>query len=160
MDSGFITGFVDGEGCFSVNISKDKKRNTGFQITQSFRINLHRKDSAVLVLIQKKLKVGKIYKTGTAVNIKVSSIEELEIIIAFFDQYPLITKKSADFLLFKEVFILIKNKEHLTKKGLEKIVAIRATLNLGLSEKLKVAFPNIVPVERPLVLNQKIPNPN
>ena len=39
---------------------------------------------------------------------------------------------------------------------MEKFVAIKAVLNLGLSEKLVVAFPNIVPVERPLVINQKI----
>ena len=87
-------------------------------------------------------------------------MEELEIIIAFFDQYSLITQKKAEFLLFKEVFILIKNKEHLTNKGLKKIVALRANLNLGLSKKLQPAFHNIVPVEKPLVLNQQIPNPN
>ena len=43
---------------------------------------------------------------------------------------------------------------------MEKIVAIRASINLGLSEKLEVAFPNIVLIEKPLVLNQQIPNPN
>jgi hypothetical protein len=32
------------------------------------------------------------------------------------------------------------NKEHLTHEGLRKIVAIRALMNLGLSEKLKEAF--------------------
>lgn len=39
---------------------------------------------------------------------------------------------------------------------MEKFIAIKAILNLGLFEKLQVAFPNIVPVERPLVINQKI----
>ena len=39
---------------------------------------------------------------------------------------------------------------------MEKFVAIKAVLNLGLSEKLQVAFPNIVPVEKPLVINKKI----
>ena len=66
----FFTGFTDGEGNFSVSISKNKKLNTGFQITQSFRINLHIKDYAVLVLTQKKLKVGEIYKTGTVAILK------------------------------------------------------------------------------------------
>lgn len=59
-------------------------------------------------------------------------------------------------MTLKKSFIYFKNKEHLTNKGLEKFVAIKAVLNLGLSEKLVVAFPNIVPVERPLVINQKI----
>ena len=33
-------------------------------------------------------------------------------------------------------------------------------MNRGLSEEQKVVFSNIVPVNRPIVLNQKIPNAN
>ena len=33
-------------------------------------------------------------------------------------------------------------------------------MNRGLPEQLKLAFPSIVPVERPIVFNQTIPNPN
>ncbi len=54
---------------------------------------------------------------------------------------------------------LIKNKEHLTKEGLDKLISIRATLNLGLSAELKAAFPEIVPVDRPIVPDQNIPDP-
>ena len=35
-------------------------------------------------------------------------------------------------------------KEHLTYDGLRKIVAIKASMNLGLSEKLKEEFPDVV----------------
>ena len=51
----------------------------------------------------------------------------------------------------------MKRKEHLTPEGLKKIVAIRASMNLGLSHKLQLAFPDVVSVERFLVeLSQKI----
>jgi hypothetical protein len=53
----------------------------------------------------------------------------------------------------------MKRKEHLTKEGLERIVAIKASINLGLSDELKAAFSDIVPVNRPLVTNQDIPDP-
>jgi hypothetical protein len=44
------------------------------------------------------------------------------------------------------------DKEHLTIEGLKKkIVAIKAQMNYGLSEKLILAFPDIVAVKRPLV---------
>lgn len=67
-----------------------------------------------------------------------------------FVKFPLLTKKRADFELFKSVAELISNKEHLTKVGgLDKIVAIRASINLGLSPELRVAFPNATPVLRP-----------
>nr|YP_009574379.1 hypothetical protein [Arthrobotrys musiformis]QBM31497.1 hypothetical protein [Arthrobotrys musiformis]QBM31647.1 hypothetical protein [Arthrobotrys musiformis] len=56
-------------------------------------------------------------------------------------------------------FDLIKNKEHLTIEGLKKLIAIKASLNLGLSEELKKAFPTIVTVLRPVVVNQTIPDP-
>ena len=52
------------------------------------------------------------------------------------------------------------NKEHLTKDGLIKIVAIKASINRGLSEKLKSAFPDVVPVVRPLLKNLTVKDPN
>lgn len=54
----------------------------------------------------------------------------------------------------------IERKEHLTLDGLRKIVAIKGAINLGLSDKLKLFFPDIVPVERPIVENPKIKDPN
>ena len=53
---------------------------------------------------------------------------------------------------------LINEGAHLKPEGLVKILAIKAAMNKGLSSQLKKVFPNIVPVKRPLVLNQKIEN--
>lgn len=83
---------------------------------------------------------------------RVSSVEQIsKIIIPHFEKYPLITIKRADYLLFKEVIGFSINKEHLTIKGIRKTVALKAAMNRGLSYKLKIAFTDIVPVERPLV---------
>lgn len=46
----------------------------------------------------------------------------------------------ADYLLFKKGVDLIKEKEHLTMEGLRKIVAIKASMNLGLSYELKAFY--------------------
>jgi hypothetical protein len=72
----------------------------------------------------------------------------------------LFSKKRADFELLKQAFVLVQNKEHLTTEGLEKIIAIKATINNGLSEELKANFPNVIPVERPVVENSIELNPN
>jgi len=45
----------------------------------------------------------------------------------------------------------MSNKEHLTREGLRKIVAIKASMNKGLTEGLDLAFPGILSVERPEV---------
>jgi hypothetical protein len=75
----------------------------------------------------------------------VFSLKDLQKIIEHFDNYPFITQKHGDYLLFREAVLLILKKEHLTLAGLEKIVAIKASMNLGLSKKLEQAFPNIIP---------------
>lgn len=54
-------------------------------------------------------------------------------------------KKQADYTLFKSAYYLIKNKSHLTNKGILELVALKAVLNRGLSKHLGVAFPEIVP---------------
>lgn len=50
--------------------------------------------------------------------------------------------------------------EHLTTEGLNKIVAIKASMNKGLPDELKKAFPNVKPVQRPKVTDQKIKDPH
>jgi hypothetical protein len=70
------------------------------------------------------------------------------------------SQKRADYELFKQALELIQNKKHLTADGLKEIVSIKASMNLGLSESLKTAFPNVIPVSRPLAIGQKIQEPN
>lgn len=72
----------------------------------------------------------------------------------------MITQKLGDYTLFKKVFDLIKAKEHLTMEGLNKVVGIRASLNTGLNDNLKEAFPQAISVERPLVVDKTVPNPD
>lgn len=87
-----------------------------------------------------------------AVAFRVGSTSDFNnVIIPHFDKYPLLTQKHADFILFKSALELMSKKEHLTGDGLQKIVAIKASMNKGLSDELKLAFPGITPVERPEV---------
>ena len=105
---------------------------------------------------------GKIYNynTNNSINYQVYSQNDLLVLINHFDKYPLITQKLADYNLFKQAFELIQRKEHLTLEGLHKIVGIKTSINLGLSDSLKIAFPGVVPVVRPLVKNNKVIDPN
>ena len=152
LDPWFVTGFSDGEGCFYVSLREKKNSKLGWWVEPSFHISLHRKDKPVLDKICKLLKVGRIYEKGpSAVEFLVQSIKELEAVINHFDKYPLNTKKRTDFLLWKKIILLIKREEHLTPEDLGIIVANRAAINLGLSEKLSYAFSEVVPVERPIV---------
>ena len=136
LNPDYITGFVDGEGCFSVSIFKDSRRLTGWQVKPIFSISLHNKDLNLLEAIQRTFNVGKIYKHGIdSIQYRVSSLNDLQVIIDHFDKYPLITQKQADYILFKQAINLIYNKEHLSSTGLLKIVRIKSALNWGLPVK-------------------------
>lgn len=90
---------------------------------------------------------------------RVTSIEGLRTIINHFNKYPLKTQKQADYLLFLEALELYSNKEHLTLEGLIKIAAIKASMNLGITSTIKDSF-NIIPVVRPEISNQIVPDPH
>ena len=94
------------------------------------------------------------------VNYSVDSIQDLTKLIAHFENYPLLSQKRADFILFKEVIILMKNKYHLSNEGLNQIINIKASMNLGLSEFLKSEFLNFSPVERPIIKTESISDSN
>lgn len=56
---------------------------------------------------------------------------------------------------------LVNNKAHLTVEGLNQIVNIKASMNLGLSDKLKSEFAGYTPVERSVFNNDNVNlNPN
>jgi hypothetical protein len=96
---------------------------------------------------------------SSAVEFRVSTLKDLvDVILPHFDNYPLITKKHSDYLLFKQIVLLMLNKEHNTLEGIQKIVNIRASLNTGLSKDLKEAFPMTIPVT--LNLENRIKNNN
>ena len=67
------------------------------------------------------------------------SFKELDTVINHFKMYPLLTNKCSDFKLFIMIYEIMRRKERLTQEELIKIIAIKASLNRGLSEKLKLA---------------------
>jgi hypothetical protein len=73
------------------------------------------------------------------------------VIIPHFEKYPLLSQKRSDFILFKSAVDIMNRREHLDMAGLHKILSIRSSMNNGLTEKLKSAFPDIIPANRPQV---------
>ena len=101
-----------------------------------FKIGLHKKEQALLEKLAEFLGVGNMAPSRDCLHYRVESIKDIPTVIEFFDKYTLITKKHADYLLFKQAVNLVLNKEHLTKEGLLKIDAIRGLMNRGLPSKL------------------------
>jgi hypothetical protein len=156
----YVTGFTDGEGSFILTIIKDNKYKLGWRAACRFVISLNKKDLKLLNSIKEFFGVGNVFLMGKgSAQYRVESLEGLAIIINHFDKYSLITKKQADYALFKLAHSLIKNKSHLTEKGLLELVALKAVLNNGLSNDLSIAFPDIVPALRPETPLPKVRDP-
>ena len=93
---------------------KSDKYINGYQIQAIFKIALHTKDLDLLYQIQKYFGAGKITKHGEASSqYTVKSLKDLDIILAHFDKYPLLSQKWSDYILFKDEISLIKSKQHL-----------------------------------------------
>ena len=81
------------------------------------------------------------------------------VIIPHFDKYPLITQKRADYLLFKQaVNLLLQGQARSSVEGIREILSIKGSMNKGLSDTLKINFPTILPLPRPVVSEQGIPD--
>jgi hypothetical protein len=51
--------------------------------------------------------------------------------------------------LFRNAYDLIVTKLHLTEEGFKNLLSIKASINLGLTDKLKISFPKIKSIEKP-----------
>jgi len=154
VNPGVWSGLIDGEGSFSIIVDRNKARKLGWRVQLKFQIGLHTKDLNLLYLLQQHLDgIGSIHlaRNRDIVNYSIDSMEDLNKLIFHLEKYPLLTQKAADFLLFKKAVEIVNNKAHLTVQGVNKIVNIKASMNLGLSDILKSEFAGYTPVERPVI---------
>ena len=140
---GWITGFVDGEGCFSINFIRQPHRvnrrgyKTGFQVAHEFAVTQGAKSLGCLHALMEFFGVGDVYINRRCDNHKehmyrycVRKRSDLVYtIVPFFKQYPLRTSKQGDFLKFAECLRLMETNSHLTRDGLIEMVKIAETMN-------------------------------
>ena len=132
LDPRWVTGFVDGEGCFHISINKHPKMSMGWQVSKlpEFRIVQHSRDEALLKELQRFFQAGKVVVNhGSRKELRIRKLNELKNVINLFERYPLMTKKSRDFEVFREVLSSMDHQEHLTREGLEKIANLCWKMN-------------------------------
>lgn len=162
LNPNWITGFVDAEGCFYIRLYKNEKyyKNTGWGIQACFQINLNYKDLDLLYQIKNFFNdKGSIYTSKNSCIYQIRDILSItNTIIPHFNNYPLITQKYNDFILFRTIINIINVNKHLTNEGLLQIVSLKSSLNKGLSSNIKKHFPNIKMAERKVYVNNTIIN--
>ena len=128
----YITGFVDGEGWFSVSFSRRQKMNFGIEVGPSFSVSQHKRNYEVLIFLSKHFDCGGIRFSRNDQNYKFEVRNLTKIIsniIPHFEKFQLLTSKKNDFLLFREICFLMKRNLHVSKDGLIKIIDLAYKMN-------------------------------
>ena len=133
IDAGWVTGFVDGEGCFHVGINPHRDIKAGYQVLPEFTVVQHKRDAQVLHGLKAYFGCGVVRTNhGDRLAYRVRSLEHLlQRIVPFFVKHPLKTKKHVDFQKFRDVLLLMEKGEHLHPDGIERIRHIAAAMNRG-----------------------------
>jgi len=133
----WITGFTDGEGCFSVSFIKNKTAKNGWQIFPEFVITQGEKSLPALKIFKKYFQGGNIYVNKRYDNHKeniyrycLRSIGELNNkIIPFFENHHLRTYKNNDFVIFAKIVRMMVEGKHQSAKGVIKIAKLVEKMN-------------------------------
>jgi hypothetical protein len=148
----WITGFVDAEGCFTIKFGQSKSCKTGWFVQAIFQLNVHVRDKNLLLKIKSffnEIGTIRIDSKNNKVCYRIHKINDInKIIIPHFENYPLITNKQSDFVLWKDIVKLINKDKDKYKNGITEIINIRASLNKGISDNLSIYFTNITKVKR------------
>ena len=140
---GWVIGFVDGEGCFSIGFVKQsgngnrKGYKTGYQVAHRFAVTQGVKSIECLEDLKKFFGVGRLFINKRHDNHKehlaqyvVDKREDLlKTIIPFFEQNQPRTSKRYDFEQFARCMHKIADGEHLMHQGLIEIIQIAQTMN-------------------------------
>ena len=144
LDPNWITGFVDGEGCFYVGINQHN-RTKQWQLLPEFRIVQHQRNEQVLYKIQKYFGFGKVtVNHGDRKEFRVRGFENLNKIVEFFKVHKFQTlSKQKSFDVFSEIIQMMNNKGHLKDDGRIKIAKLISTVNKKVTPRYLISSETI-----------------
>lgn len=134
VDPYWVAGFTSGDGSFHIKTSKSATTKLGTRVQLRFSVGLDIREKLLITDLVKFFNLQDfdkyIYTTENAVNFQITNFTDImNIIIPFFEQYPIEGIKKLDYVDFKTVGDLMLNKEHLTQSGLDKIIKIQSNMN-------------------------------
>ena len=138
LEAQWITGFVDGEGCFHVGINAHSEMRAGHQVLPEFTVVQHERDVQLLHALKAHFGCGVVRRNhGDRMAYRVRGHQHLlERVIPFFEKHPLKSKKRSDFAKFRRVVRMMEAGVHLSVEGVEEIRRIASQMNRG-GDKIK-----------------------
>lgn len=141
ISNDYLVGLTDGEGCFYINIRpKDKRfKNSKPSVETHFYLKMKESELPLLEGVKKSFGCGAIYlqkdRRPNHVNcfrFEINSQKDIYgVLIPFFDKHPLKSTKKKDYQIFRQIALMIRNKDHQKNSGLKKIFQLKSRMNLG-----------------------------
>lgn len=135
----YISGYVDGEGCFSVSFSKREKLRIGWEVKPSFCVGQNYDRREVLDLMKVYFDCGHIRRDWGDRTLKYEirkAGDLLNKVIPHFLKFSIKSAKQKDFLLFAEICREMKNSKHKNVSGLRQILKQAYKMNGSGKRKL------------------------
>src|SRR5947209_3329789 len=130
--SAYISGYVDGERCFTVSISPRAKLVAGWEVRPSLSVSQNGDRAEVLQLIQDYFGCGSIRpdRSDRTLKWETRRLEDiLGRVIPHFRAYPLLSGKRLDFDRFAAICTLMADGAHRDRGGLVRIVELARMMN-------------------------------
>ena len=134
----YISGFVDGEGCFCVSFQPSRRHRLGWEVRPSFSVSQNADRAQLLFEIRARWGCGFIRpdRSDNTLKFEVRNVRDLvEKVIPHFRSHALLSAKQADVELFERICLWIHEGRHRTREGFAEIV--RAAMKMNSSGKRK-----------------------
>ena len=155
---GYIAGYVDGEGCFSVSVQRNPSCRVGFQLVPEFHVSQNGDRAQVLGLIRERFGCGSIRPNSKRDRALVFVVRNrghlLERVIPFFERNPLLSSKQADFEKFAGIVRELALGNHRTDAGFRRLLDIALSMNGG-GRFRKVRWNELVALQNPQRLHAR-----
>jgi hypothetical protein len=128
----YISGFVDGEGCFCVSFQPSRRHRLGWEVRPSFSVSQNADRAELLSMIRRIWGCGFIRpdRSDRTLKFEVRNVRDLvEKVLPHFRAYPLASSKQGDVERFERVCRLVYEGRHQTRKGFEEIVKVAMKMN-------------------------------
>jgi hypothetical protein len=138
----YISGYFDGEGCFSVAIGPRPKIRVGWEVRPSVSVSQNAGRHQVLELVAGYFGCGSIRPDPGDQTLKWETRRLNDIVglvLPHFLRYPLISRKQRDVELLATICRRMLQGEHLRRQGLLEIAELAALMNPSGSRRYSAA---------------------
>ena len=134
----WVSGFLQGEGCFTISFTKRLSSKPKVEVRPSFSVVQPIKTKQVLFHLQKFFDCGfiRISRKDSCYRYEVRSLKDLvDKILPHLDQFPMLFEKEANYQIFKKICLSMHRNKHKNTKALEIIIEEAYSMNLPGSRK-------------------------